>query len=146
MVNFTGLLENARPPPAGPGWGTLWLDPCKNWLPARIGGWPGTATGGQIHVVHISHTHPPKEIIQALRKYLLGKKKREADFCPARSAGFLNPLTRKIVFVRPASVRACVCTPFPYCDFATFHFLFGNRRNRRFSNKKCVASFRPTSY
>ena len=28
--------------------------------------------------------------------------------CPARSAGFLNPLTRKIVFVRPASVRACV--------------------------------------
>ena len=25
------------------------------------------------HVVHISHTHPPKELIQALRKYLLGK-------------------------------------------------------------------------
>ena len=49
-------------------------DPCKNWLPARIGGWPGTATGGQIHVVHISHTHPPKELIQALRKYLLVKK------------------------------------------------------------------------
>ena len=42
--------------------------------------------------------------------------------------------------------RPCVCTPFPYCDFATFHFLFGNRRNRRFSNKKCVASLRPTSY
>ena len=40
---------------------------------AGIGGWPDTATGGQIHVVHISHTHPPKEIIQALRKYLLGK-------------------------------------------------------------------------
>ena len=60
-------------------------------------------------------------------------------------AGFFNPLTRKIVFVRPC-VRPCVCTPFPYCDFATFHFLFGNRRNRRFSNKKCVASLRPTSY
>ena len=51
----------------------LWLDPCKNRVRAGIGGWPGTATGGQIHVVHISHTHPPKEIIQALRKYLLGK-------------------------------------------------------------------------
>ena len=49
-------------------------DPCKNRVRAGIGGWPGTATGGQIHVVHISHTHPPKEIIQALRKYLLGKK------------------------------------------------------------------------
>ena len=45
-------------------------------------------------------------------------------FCPARSAGVLNPFTRKIVFVRP-SVRASVCTLFPYCDFATFHFLFG---------------------
>ena len=55
-------------------------DPRKNRLPARIGGWPGTATGGQIHVVHISHTHPPKEIIQALRKYLLGKKNRNC-FC-----------------------------------------------------------------
>ena len=73
MVHFTGLLENARHPGGGPcGW-TLLGDPCKNWLPARIGGWPGTATGGQIHVVHISHTHPPKELIQALRKYLLGK-------------------------------------------------------------------------
>ena len=30
------------------------------------------------------------------------------NLCPARSAGFLNPLTRKIVFVRPACVRACV--------------------------------------
>ena len=28
--------------------------------------------------------------------------------CPARSAGFLNPLTRKIVFVRPACVRPSV--------------------------------------
>ena len=73
MIHFTSLLENARHPVAGP----LLLDPCKNWLPARIGGWPGTATGGQIHVVHISHTHPPKEIIQALRKYLLGKNLRE---------------------------------------------------------------------
>ena len=73
MVHFTGLLENARHPVAGPCRGTLVGDPCKNCLPARIGGWPGTATGGQIHVVHISHTHPPKEIIQALRKYLLGK-------------------------------------------------------------------------
>ena len=45
-----------------------------------------------------------------------------------------------------ASVRASVRTPFPYCDFATFHFFFENRRNRRFSNKKCVASLRPTSY
>ena len=63
-------------PPAGPSCWTLLGDPCKNCLPARIGGWPGTATGGQIHVVHISHTHPPKEIIQALRKYLLGKKNR----------------------------------------------------------------------
>ena len=67
--------------------------------------------------------------------------------CPARSAGVLNPLTRKIVFVRPAcGVRPSVCTPFPYCDFAFFHFLFGNRRNRCFSNKKCVATLRPTSY
>ena len=74
MVHFTGLLENARHPPGGPCRGTLLGDPCKNWLPARIGGWPGTATGGQIHVVHISNTHPPKELIQALRKYLLGKK------------------------------------------------------------------------
>ena len=32
----------------------------------------------------------------------------QVDFCPARSAGFLNPLTRKIVFVRPACVRASV--------------------------------------
>ena len=66
---------------APPWWGTpvggpLLGDPCKNWLPARIGGWPGTATGGQIHVVHISHTHPPKELIQALRKYLLGKNQK----------------------------------------------------------------------
>ena len=74
MVHFTGLLENARHPVAGllcggsPGGG-----PCKNRVRAGIGGSPGTATGGQIHVVHISHTHPPKEIIQALRKYLLGK-------------------------------------------------------------------------
>ena len=71
MVHFTGLLENARHPVAG----ALVGDPCKNRVRAGIGGWPGTATGGQIHVVHISHTHPPKEIIQALRKYLLGKKK-----------------------------------------------------------------------
>ena len=69
MVHFTGLLENARHPVAG----LLSLDFCKNRVRAGIGGWPGTATGGQIHVVHISHTHPPKEIIQALRKYLLGK-------------------------------------------------------------------------
>ena len=54
--------------------GPLVGDFCKNRVRAGIGGWPGTATGGQIHVVHISHTHPPKEIIQALRKYLLGKK------------------------------------------------------------------------
>ena len=68
-------LTRKRAPPCGgtPVGGPLLLDPCKNWLPARIGGWPGTATGGQIHVVHISHTHPPKELIQALRKYLLGK-------------------------------------------------------------------------
>ena len=79
MVHFTGLLENARHPVGGPWCWTLLLDPCKNWLPARIGGWPGTATGGQIHVVHISHTHPPKEIIQALRKYLLGKKVRNLN-------------------------------------------------------------------
>ena len=54
------------------------------------------------------------------------------QFCPALRAGFLNPLTRKIVFVRPACVRACVracvCTLFPYCDFATFHFLLEKRR------------------
>ena len=31
-------------------------------------------TGRHIHIVHISHTHPPKELIQTLRKYLLGKK------------------------------------------------------------------------
>ena len=46
----------------------------QNRLPAGIRGWVGTATGGHIHVVHISHTHPPKELIQALRKDLLGKK------------------------------------------------------------------------
>ena len=60
-------------PVGGPCRVTLVGDPCKNCLPARIGGWPGTATGGQIHVVHISHTHPPKELIPTLRKYLLGK-------------------------------------------------------------------------
>ena len=64
-------LTRKRAPPCG---GTPAGDPCKNWLPARIGGWPGTATGGQIHVVHISHTHAPKEIIQAPRRYLLGKR------------------------------------------------------------------------
>ena len=74
MVHFTGLLENARHPAGGPWWGTLWGDPRKNRLPARIRSWAGTATGGQIHVVHISHTHPPKELMQTLRKYLLGKK------------------------------------------------------------------------
>ena len=73
MVHFTGLLENARHPPAGPCCWTLVGDLCKNRLPAGIRGWAGTATGGQIHVVHISHTHPPKELIQTLRKYLLGK-------------------------------------------------------------------------
>ena len=81
MVHFTGLLENARHPVGGPcRWtpvgGPLSGDPCKNMVRAGIGGWPGTATGGQIHVVHISHTHPPKEIIQALRKYLLGKNQQ----------------------------------------------------------------------
>ena len=45
----------------------------KNRLPARIRGWAGTATGRHIHVVHISHTHPPKELIQTQRIYLLGK-------------------------------------------------------------------------
>ena len=69
-------LTRKRAPPCRwtPVAGPLSLDPCKNRVRAGIGGWPGTATGGQIHVVHISHTHPPKEIIQALRKYLLGKK------------------------------------------------------------------------
>ena len=74
MVHFTGLLENARHPVAGLLLGEPHVGgPCKNRVRAGIGGSPGTATGGQIHVVHISHTHPPKEIIQALRKYLLGK-------------------------------------------------------------------------
>jgi len=64
-------LTRKRAPPRG---GSPMLgDPCKTRVRAGIGGSPGTATGGQIHVVHISHTHPPKEIIQALRKYLLGK-------------------------------------------------------------------------
>ena len=69
-------LTRKRAPPCRwtPVAGPLLGDPCKNRVRAGIGGWPGTATGGQIHVVHISHTHPPKEIIQALRKYLLGKK------------------------------------------------------------------------
>ena len=75
MVHFTGLLENARHPGGGPCWGTLMGGPRKNRLPAGIRGWAGTATGGHIRVVHISHTHPPKEIIQALRKYLLGKNR-----------------------------------------------------------------------
>ena len=69
-------LTRKRAPPCRwtPVAGPLLGDPCKNRVRAGIGGWPGTATGGQIHVVHISHTHPTKEIIQALRKYLLGKK------------------------------------------------------------------------
>ena len=67
-------------------------DPRKNRLPARIRGWAGTATGGHIHVVHISHTHPPKEIIQALRKYLLGKNQFFID-------DFINQSTR-YVYVR----------------------------------------------
>ena len=57
-------LTRKRAPPRG--WTSVSGDPCKNRVRAGIGGWPGTATGGQIHVVHISHTHPPKEIIQAL--------------------------------------------------------------------------------
>ena len=88
MVHFTGLLENARHPCGWtPGAGPLVGDPCKNRVRAGIGGWPGTATGGQIHVVHISHTHPPKEIIQALRKYLLGKKTFEVMKTIHESAG-----------------------------------------------------------
>ena len=72
---FYWLTRKRAPPCRGTSvGGLLWLDFCKNRVRAGIGGWPGTATGGQIHVVHISHTHPPKEIIQALRKYLLGKK------------------------------------------------------------------------
>ena len=72
---FYWLTRKRAPPCRGTfGGGPLSLDFCKNRVRAGIGGWPGTATGGQIHVVHISHTHPPKEIIQALRKYLLGKK------------------------------------------------------------------------
>ena len=51
----------------------------KNRLPARIRGWAGTATGGHIHVVHISHTHPPKELIQTQRIYLLGKMNRKIE-------------------------------------------------------------------
>ena len=71
---FYWLTRKRAPPCRGTfGGGPLSLDFCKNRVRAGIGGWPGTATGGQIHVVHISHTHPPKEIIQALRKYLLGK-------------------------------------------------------------------------
>ena len=72
---FYRLTRKRAPPRRGTFvGGPLSLDFCKNRVRAGIGGWPGTATGGQIHVVHISHTHPPKEIIQALRKYLLGKK------------------------------------------------------------------------
>ena len=70
---FYWLTRKRAPPLSGD---FLWLDFCKNRVRAGIGGSPGTATGGQIHVVHISHTHPPKEIIQALRKYLLGKKEK----------------------------------------------------------------------
>ena len=69
-------LTRKRAPPCC--W-TLSLDFCKNRLPAGIRGWAGTATGGHIHVVHISHTDPPKELIQALRKYLLGKKAQKAS-------------------------------------------------------------------
>ena len=71
-------------PAGGPSCWTLSGDLCKNRLPARIRGWAGTATGGQIHVVHISHTHPPKELIQALRKYLLGKTYKPTP--PARES------------------------------------------------------------
>ena len=75
---FYWLSRKRAPPCRGtlmgdPGGGPCRGHPRKNRLPARIRGWAGTATGGHIHVVHISHTHPPKELIQALRKYLLGK-------------------------------------------------------------------------
>ena len=69
-------LTRKRAPPCR--WTLEWGDPRKNRLPARIRGWAGTATGGHIHVVHISHTHPPKELIQALRKYLLGKMNNDS--------------------------------------------------------------------
>ena len=70
-------LTRTRAPPCG--WTFVAREPhvggpCKNRVRAGIGGSPGTATGGQIHVVHISHTHPPKELIQTQRNYLLGKK------------------------------------------------------------------------
>ena len=64
---FYWLTRKRAPPPGDLCRGTFVGGPCKNRVRAGIGGSPGTATGGQIHVVHISHTHPPKEIIQALR-------------------------------------------------------------------------------
>ena len=53
---------------------------------------------------------------------------RQSNFAPARSAGVLNPLTRKIVFVRP-SVRPCV-PHFLFVIWQLFvrNFVFENRR------------------
>ena len=76
--------------------GPLVGDPCKNWLPARIGGWPGTATGGQIYVVHISHTHPLKELIQTQRIYLLGKNLQTLSHFSAKICN-IYPYSKKII-------------------------------------------------
>ena len=160
MVHFTGLLENARHPVGGPCRGTLLGDPCKNCLPARIGGWPGSATGGQIHVVPISHTHPPKELIEALRKYLLGKTTAKngkrfsnksnlsaarPDFC-----GFKTPadlLTRRAIWDCPkiSSVRTNLrifrSSELIIKEVETDCSLFVSFFARRSANR-CVASLR----
>ena len=84
-------------------------DFCKTRVRAGIGGSPGTATGGQIHVVHISHTHPPKEIIQALRKYLLGKKPKEYIFWASVVCGKENEIPI-------SAAQNCVCSGYKKSD------------------------------
>ena len=84
----------------------------KNRLPARIRGWAGTATGGHIHVVPISHTHPPKGLIQTLRIYLLGKKKKKRKkflqvlFLEYRKDGWMQHALRVVLISGRPAVRA----------------------------------------
>ena len=64
---------------------------------------------------------------------------------PREARGFeIRWLEKSSLSVRPC-VRPCVRTPFPYCDFATVHFLYDNRQNRWFLKKTWAAILRLTS-
>ena len=69
--------------------------------PRHVDSWPPDGTEFNIHGFpkyhHVLEYPPVGEVRQVGR-----------SFCPSRSAGFFNPLTRKIVFVRPACVRPSV--------------------------------------